>query len=82
MIPTEVIQKMLDSLPPGELRHVDDRIVADASTWASPDMQPIAVLHRKHAKPDQNPHLQTILQVINELRGCQSALREPANPGS
>jgi hypothetical protein len=73
VIHTEQIQKLLDSLPQGELRQVDDRIVADASTWAGPTMTPIVILNRKLSKPDMVPHLHTILQVINELRKGQPA---------
>jgi hypothetical protein len=62
-----ISQTTFDKLPEGQLRLVDNRIVAGDSTWAE---QPhlVCVLHPKQTQPQHLEMLKALIELVNAAR--------------
>lgn len=70
----QTLKDKLNSLPPGRLRIVDDRVIAGDSSWA-PTTRPetVFVFNRRHTKEDQRDYLRALIEIINEVRALPAA---------
>lgn len=63
------LHALLDVIPPGKLRLVDNRIFLGETTWAMAQPITVGVLHPKHTKDDNRVMIRGLLDIINLLRG-------------
>ena len=68
---------MVNELPPGPLRLVDNRIVAGDSNWLAQPVT-IAILHPKQTKPEHREAVRALLEAVNATRRAVEVRKDPA----